>query len=182
MLIGAIILAPIIFVTQFGAQIITMVQSGSGLQENYAGQVTSEYVDGLLRGLSTYSASKVAGVFIIWATVGVLAYVGLLALVRAVIAVRNEVVVDTKYRKGSPAKLLALHFAQKFLVGISFIAFLAVSILYLLPYWMDMLRIFVFETSWANGGFLIGGLLGLTLNIYVLWSFAYLTWIYEESV
>ena len=181
MLIGAIIIAPIIFVTEFGPPLVRMLQAGSGLQENYAGQVTSQYIVKLLKAASDYTFSKSIIVFIIWAAVGLLAYFAVISFVRWAMSVTNEIIVDTQYSKPAAAKLLVKHFGAKFLVALVFVGFLAVGFLYLIPYWMDMMRIFVYDMSWVNSSLLLLGLLGFTTTIYALWSFAYLTWLYEES-
>lgn len=181
MLIGAIIIAPILFVIEFGPPLIRMLQAGSGLQENYAGQVTSQYIVNILKVASDYSFSKSIIVFIIWAIVGLMAYFAVVSFVRWALSVSNELIVDTQYSRGQAAKLLITHFGQKFLVALVFAIFLVVSFLYLIPYWMDMMRIFVYDMSWINSSLLFLGLLGFITTIYALWSFAYLTWLYEES-
>lgn len=181
MLIGAIIIAPILFVIEFGPPLIRMLQAGSGLQENYAGQVTSQYIVNILKVASDYSLSKSIIIFIIWAIVGLMAYFAVVSFVRWALSVSNELIVDTQYSRGQAAKLLIAHFGQKFLVALVFAIFLVVSFLYLIPYWMDMMRIFVYDMSWVNSSLLFLGLLGFTTTIYALWSFAYLTWLYEES-
>lgn len=181
MLIGAIIIAPILFIIEFGPPLIRMLQAGSGLQENYAGQVTSQYIVNILKVASDYSFSKSIIVFIIWAIVGLLAYFAVISFVRWALSVSNEIIVDTQYSKSQAAKLLIAHFGQKFLVALVFVGFLVAGVIYLIPYWMDMMRIFVYDMSWINSSLLLLGLLGFTATIYALWSFAYLTWLYEES-
>lgn len=181
-LIGSIILAPIIFVIEFGPQIIRILQTGSGLHDNYAGEVTSQYIVRLLREASAYSFSKNIAVFVIWALAGVLAYVLSIAALRWMTAVRNEIVIDTSYSKGSAAKLIALHFTQKIAVFLIFCIFAAACFLLFIPYSMDLMRIFMYDLRWFNAPLLLLGLLGLTCTMYVLASFAYLAWLYEEEV
>lgn len=181
MLIGSIIIAPIVFVIEFGPVLVRMLQTGSGLQENYAGQVTSQYIFQLLREASAYSFSKSIIVFVIWAVVGLVAYFAVISFVRWAISVSNEIIVDTKQSKGRAAQLIISHFGQKLIFAMLFAVFMAAGFLYLIPYWMDMVRIFIYDMSWVNSSLLLLGVLGFTVTVYALWSFAYLTWLYEES-
>jgi hypothetical protein len=181
MLIGSIVIAPFVFIIEFGPLLINMLQTGSGLQENYAGQVTSQYILAFLKDVSTFSASKALVVFIIWAGVGLMAYFALAGLIRWAMSVYNEIVVDTQYSPAKATRLLITHFALKFFVFAGFVLFVGLCVVVLLPYWMDMVRIFIYDMSWVNSSLLLLGILGLTTTIYLLWSFAYLTWVYEET-
>lgn len=182
-LLGSLVLALVIILIEYGAIIIHAVESGSAVPVGDTGKTVSSHVLGFLRYLSNLQNADNIFTGLFWAVVAVLLYYAFITISNIIISIRNEVVVDVNYSKGSVAKVLFARFGSKILAVCAFVALLAASIFVLVPFWMDLIGNFVFSgLHLADIPLLLTGYLGLAVNIYVVWSAAYFTWIYEESV
>ncbi|HUC87045.1 MAG TPA: hypothetical protein VMR75_01795 [Candidatus Saccharimonadales bacterium] len=124
-----------------------------------------------LNYLDKLTALRVVGIGIFWLGVALIAYVCGLALVKALVAARNDVVTQTEF-VGHPswawrAKLLAAQVA----LAIGFLIMLVLSVTLLLSLWLGWFQGFITSPSSAAGIIaLVGSFGGLTLNIYLIWT------------
>lgn len=182
-LLGSFVLALAAFLVEFGAAIIQVLESDSQVTVGITGKTGSGYVLGFLRYISSlpYADNIITGLF--FATAAVFLYFAFIALGNIMVSIRNEIVVDVNYSKGSVIKILLTRFGAKILAAGCFVLLCAASILLFVPFWMNMLGIFVYSgLNLHQVVLLMVGFLGLVLNIYAVWTAAYFTWTYEESV
>ena len=183
-LIGSFVVALFVFLIEFGPVMIQVFESDSQLTVGDTNNTVSGYISVMLQHLNDIPNAKVIAAGLVSALAGIALYAGLVALYRIIIDIREEVEVDTTIaKKDSLAAVLLTRFSVKILVAICFTAFLILSIWFLIPYWMNLLTIFVYTGLRLRYiYFLVIGLIGLMINIYILWIVAHFTWMYEESV
>jgi hypothetical protein len=182
-LVGSLVLAIAVFLIEFSNPIIHILESGSQVTAGLANKTASEYVHSFLQKISELPHTDDIIIILLWALSAITLYLVAISLYNVFISIRNEIVVDVNYSKGSAAKVLASRFGAKALVAGSFVVVCIVSIIWLIPYWMNMLSIFVFSgLDLRNSVFLLVGFLGLMLNIYLIWTAAHFARIYEKSL
>lgn len=182
-LIGSFVLALAIFLVEYSPAIIRFIEGGSEVTVGSTGKTVSDHVLSFLRYLSDlpHAGEITTGLF--FAGAAVVIYLAFIALNNFIITIRNEIAVDMYVSKGQFAKVFLTRLGAKALAAGAFGLLVAVSIFLLIPYWMNLLNIFV-ESGLAldHGLYLLGGFTGLAANIYVVWTAAYFTWIYEERI
>jgi hypothetical protein len=185
-LIGAFVGALVVFLVEYSAFIIQFLERGSDVEVGLTGKTISGYIVGFLQKISDlpHADDVITGLF--WATAAGLCYAAFIAISDIYTIIHNEIADDVNYSKvtrSSVFKVMIVRFSEKILAISAFIGLVAASIFLLVPFWMDMLARFVhsgFQLSQA--GFFALGFFGLAANIYVVWSAAYFTWVYEETV
>lgn len=182
-MIGSFVLALIIFLVEFGPAVVQYIERGSQINAGVTGKTVSEYVLELLRRISAMPHAGDIITVLFWAIAAGLLYAAFVVAANIIISIRNEITVDMNYSKGSVAKVLIKRFGSKILAVCAFAILCAASIFLFVPYWMDMFSIFIFSGLRLDHAlFLLVGFFGLFLNIYAVWSAAYFTWVYEESL
>jgi hypothetical protein len=183
-LVASFVIALFIFLVEFGPIMIRAFESGSQVNAGDTNKTVSGYVLTFLQRLNEVPNAKVIAAGVVSAIAGIAIYAILVALYRIIIDIREEIEVDASItKKEALAKVLLTRFGIKILVAIGFGVFLLITLLFLIPYWMDLLSIFVYTgLKLSSAYYLVAGLFGLMMNIYILWIIAHFTWIYEESV
>jgi hypothetical protein len=180
-LIASCVLAIFIFLIEFSPILLNIFEAGSAVPQGEAEQTISQYVNGFLQYLNDLPHSRDVIVALFWGLVAILVYFLYISASNAVIIARNEIVTDTKYAKGSVIGTLIARFGSKMLAIAAFGVFIGVSLIYALPYWMHLLTVFVYSNAtFVVLEYLIYGLVGLALNIYLVCAAAYFIWVYEQ--
>lgn len=182
-LIGSFLIALAVFLVEFSPLLVRNFEAAGEVAPGETSKTVSEYVLYFVKGLETLPLIKDIVLIIFWGGVAVCAYLLFLAVSNALIVIRNEYVVDTQYTRGDTTRALITHFGNKILAAFWFLVLAGLSVVFLIPYFMDMLKIFASTPiGFDTAHYFLIGFFGLMANIYVVWATAYFTWIYEESV
>lgn len=173
-MIGSIILAIAIFLIEYSAFIFRVFEDGSAVPEGIAAQTVSQEVSRFLQYINDLPYANNIATALFWALAAIFLYIAYNIAKNIVIDARNEVIVDTSYANNSIGQLLVRRFSRKIAIVLGFFALIALTALFLLPYWMGLLTIFVYSgLLLKDTPFLIMGLCGLAVNIYAVWIFAH---------
>lgn len=162
---------------------VSVFESGSRAPSDELNLTVSQYTLQFLKRLNDVPNAKVIAAGLVSAVVGVVLYSGVIALVRVIGDIRQEIAVDKSITNSSFSSVLIARLSSKILAAIGFIWLLVISFWFLIPYWMSLMSLFVYnglQLSFIH--YLLFGLIGLSINIYAIWVIAHLTWVYEESV
>ncbi len=182
-LMASVVLALIIFLVEFSKIILQSFESGSGTPVGTTGTTISDNVLNILHDISALPNAEDVVTALFWAVTAVVVFSIGVAIKNIITSIENEIAADLNAPKKSIPKLLITRFSEKILAAASFAALSAISILILIPYWMDLLRIFAFSNfDIGHGLYFLAGFTGLVATIYIVWVAAYFIWIYEESV
>lgn len=182
-MLGSVLIALAIFLVEFAPHFIQAIEKGSKVAAGETGKSVSQYVIYFWQYLSEQPYANIVINGIIWAFIGIVVYSAVVAVNNIVVDIKNEIIVDSQYAGDSLAKVLAGRFAGKILAALGFVALVALSVFISVPFLMDLLKSFVQSgMALTRAHELIIGLVGLGLNIYIVWAAAHFTWIYEESV
>lgn len=183
-LVAALVLGIFIFFAEFLPVIFRILSQDGQSGSDYAQQTFSQYVSAFLSNLNDlpFAQSLITG--LTWAAAGLALYVLYLVFANILIDARNEITVGLEdSQKGVTRSKILKHASAKLTASVGYFAFSAVSLTLLVGYWIDLMRIFVYSSmSISEIPSLVFGLSGLILNIYLLFSLAYLIWRYEGTV
>lgn len=180
----SLLLAAIVFFVEFSAPILQILGDSAQAPNEYTQKTVSQYVISFLQWLSELPQANNVIVGLFWAGAAVLLYFLYITLSNMYIATRNEYIVDVNNsKKQNRSQLLVNRFGSKILIGLGYFIFAVVSIVYLIPYFMNLLHIYVYSgMRWTDFGYLIAGIVGLTGVFYLLSACAVVIWKYEQSV
>ena len=182
--IYSFLLAVVVFFVQFSPAILQILGSSSDTPNADAQKTISQYIVTFLQWLSSLPRASTVIVGLFWAVCALLLYLLYIFVANIVISTRNEIVVDTDNApKDKATASIVRHLGTKALVALLYFIYLVISLAVLIPYWMNLLHIYVYSgMALKNLGYMIAGIVGLTLTMYLISASAYLIWKYEESV
>jgi hypothetical protein len=126
---------------------------------------------GYLNYLDGLTVVRLAGIGLFWLAAALVAYVSGLALMKAMVTTRNELITQTEF-VGHPswswrARFLVVQLA----VAIGFLVVLGISGTLLLSLWLSLFQKFVTDLGTRMAiAELVGSVGGLTFNIYLIWT------------
>ncbi len=123
-----------------------------------------------LAGLNQFSFVRIGVEGLFWAIVGLCAYLVYLGLINAVVEARNEVILTTEFaNKGSFSTWVRSVRFQAALVAVLIIG-LIMTAKFGINYWFELVgRLIINGASWGHILAAGAGVLGLAVNIYLLW-------------
>lgn len=172
----------VLIIVQY-APAVYKVLSDFDASKNVVQDSTTGYIGRLLESLSHVAFAGSLITAIAWGLVGLALYTVFFLLANIFIDARNEIYVAAEYSTdGVGSSEVLRHAGSKLLLAAAYMIFIGVSLLFLIKMWMNMAYIFIYSgLQLSNLPYLLGGYIGLTLNIYVAITLAYLIWKNNET-
>lgn len=185
-IIAAFFITALIAVTKFMPLSMLVLGNESGLPSNYAGETVGEYVGILLNALNDIPWAATLITMLTWGLVGLICYLIYFVIANTLIDARNEIISDIDSYVGahiSPG-LLVRHAFAKLVAIVAYVVLIAVSFMYLLDVWLDMMGIFVLSGMHLDLTliYMVGGCIGLFVNVYLIIAMAFLIWRNNSSI
>lgn len=167
------------FVIQFLPYLFRAIEGNQASTQGYLGLLTSEVLSKELSRLSQLPYSDVLTIVALYCITGLAVVALFTGLRNTILLTHNEI---AERFGGTKTKLSYLIFARKITRYALFLCFLCLSILYLVPYWTNLMSIFVYSgMSISNIGYFFAGFLGMTINIYIIWVIIQFIWFHQKS-
>lgn len=145
----------------------------TGEVSTYVGQ---SYTDQLVR-LNSVGFVRTGVIALFWALVGLMAYGVYLAVTNAIVEARNEIVIDTEYTNRGAGSNAYNGVFKQLGSGVFLIIIIIISALWLLPVWSHLFETAIFfDLTVMNVFVSIVGVVGLTINQYLIWALFQVTW------
>jgi hypothetical protein len=117
-----------------------------------------------------------SAIVVFWIALGTLVYLATLAIHNSLIDARNSVVLQTEFTEHPSLSLAIGQQLLQVALGLLAIGALVGSGLITIPFWGELCgQVFDPNASWISGLYLLLGLGGLAVNIYVIWMLVLLT-------
>ncbi|MGI9027657.1 MAG: hypothetical protein ACR2FM_02315 [Candidatus Saccharimonadales bacterium] len=157
------------FFIEYSAIIFREFEAGSGTPEGQTTQTATYHIAQFLNYLSSLPHANDIATAFFWALTAVVLYVLYFVAQNIIIDAKNEIVIDTNYAKDSIARVLIIRFTTKILVALGFFGLVAVTWLFLIPYWTSLLSVFVYSGLLLQDIPLFAiGIVGLAFNLYAI--------------
>lgn len=180
---ASLVLAAAILSLEFGFTFVEHMARQSGLEQGSNYMRVSDYISDFLRPLDALPRMADIMTMLFWAVLAVVVYISFTISGGIFSSVRSEVSDILRNGKGRAPLLLVTRLGGKVLVLVLFVALCVASFFWLVPYWMDSVNSFVVSGfSLGHVQQLAWGILGFTLNIYVIWAGIYLLWFYNPQL
>jgi hypothetical protein len=165
-------LAVLIELIAFRTSLSTLLASGVGLPTEGLGAG----VRSLFEAVASLPYADNSAIVIFWVALGTLVYLATLAIHNSLIDARNNVIIQTEFTDHPSLQQTVTHQLLQGAFGLLTIGALLVSGLFFIPLWSGLCGgVFDPGADWASGLWLVVGILGLAINIYIVWMLVLLT-------
>ncbi len=170
------------FFLEFTPILIKALNKQSGIDKNYLNDSTSSYIVEFLGKLSLLPFARTLITALIWGFIGLALYTAYFFIRNMLIDTRNHIesAAEDSHEVSRQEVIKAARLNVAKIVG--YIVFLMVSLLLLFGVWVDLIQVYILSAMSASKlPFIIGGIAGFIINVYLLLAIAYLIWKREQS-
>ena len=180
-LLIAVVLSVLLFVIEYTTVMISVLNSEQS--PDYVMRTASQYVSSLLGNMSQVPLAETLITMLVWGFTGLAVYTAFYLLANIWIDAQNEIRTQAlnSVDGASTAEVLRQG-GGKLILALLYILALGISLVYLKDLWTSLFDRYVYsgmETAYLP--YLVAGLAGLSLNLYVLITGGYLFWKNNEA-